>query len=183
MVAAPREFPKRIKLQFFAGEAGDVGFVYFVKGARVEVGHDAGLHVGVVGEIFEAAVGRCAENGVVGLEGPGHAEGFALVDEADDRLFGKRYGAVELVVNGDAVSAVADHVCEAQLVHAVDGHCLQAAGGDAEKMTGFAAFFQCEDRRLGDVGVMISACEQRSVDVKKEISSAIHICLLFVMSR
>ena len=174
MVAAPGEFPERPKLLFFAGEAGDVGLVYFVIGAWIEARHDACLHVGVVGEVFKAVVGRGAVDSVVGLDGPGHSERIALIDETDDRGFGKRDGSVEFVVNGDAVSSVADHVREAEFVHAVDGHRLEAAGGNAEKMARCAAFFKCEDCGVGDVGVVIPAGEQRSVDVKKEISFAVH---------
>ena len=119
-------------------------------------------------EVFEAAVGRGAVDGVVGLDGPGHAEGDAFGDEADDRFPRQRDRTIEFVVNGDSVAAVADHVREAEFVHAVDGHRLEAAGGNAEKMACCAAFFKCEDCGVGDVGVVIPAGEQRSVDVKKE---------------
>ena len=174
VVAAPGEGVEVLELLLLAGQAGDVHLVDLVEGAGIEARDDSGLHVNVVCEIFEAAVGRGAVDSVVYLEGPGHPFGGAFVDKPDDEVFGERGRAVEFIVDRDSIAAVADHAGKAQLMHAVDRHGLQPPGGDAQKMAGLPAFLKCQDRGVRYVGISVAAGQERPVYVKEQISFSFH---------
>ena len=103
--------------------------------------------------------------------------GIALVDEIDNEVFGERERAIEFIVNGDPVAAVADHICESEFVHAADGHGLEAACGDAEKMARFAAFLKGQNGGVRYVLAAVVAGEQSSVYVKEQISFFMHVVL------
>ena len=166
------------QLLLLAGETGDVHLVDLVEVAGVEARDDAGLHIDVVRELLEAAVGRGAVDSVVDLEGPGHSFGSAFVDQTDNEVFGERGRTVEFVVDRDSVAAVADHAGEAQFVHTVDCHGLEPPGGYAQEMAGLPALAQREDRGVRYVGFAVAAGQESPVYVKKQISFSFHCVLI-----